>query len=395
MPSDKKGSVIPLSAPDLSGNEADYLAECISTNWVSTAGPFVSRFEQMVAEYVGAPHSVATATGTAAIHLALIVAGVRPGDEVLVSTLSFIAPANAIRYVGAFPVFVDADPNDWQMDAALAVDYLKNGCEKRADGVFSTETGRRIGAVLPVHILGSAVNLSQLLDVARDLGVPVVEDATEGLGARYEGRFLGTLGDVGCFSFNGNKLATCGGGGMIVTPNPQWAERAAHLSTQAKVDSVESIHDEIGFNYRLTNLQAAVGCAQMERIDQFIAARRKVAAQYAEFCKSVDFLDFMPIPANVEPVNWLSAVLVKRGGRAKLGEKLMGEGIETRPLWQPLHKSPAHPDSLTLEGEAAEKIQESALCLPSSSALLESEILRVIKALDLCVGEAKGADVTK
>ncbi len=383
MPSDAKESFIPLSAPDLSGNEAAYLAECISTNWVSSAGPFVGRFEKIVADFVGAPHSVATATGTAALHLALIVAGVRPGDEVLVSTLSFIAPANAIRYVGAYPVFVDADPNDWQMDVGLAVDFLKNGCEKRADGVFNKQTGRRIGAVLPVHILGSAVNLPPLLDVTRSLGVPLIEDATEGLGARYEGRFLGTLGDIGCFSFNGNKLVTSGGGGMVVTPDTQWFEKAAHLSTQAKADPIESIHDDIGFNYRLTNIQAAVGCAQMERIDQFIAARRDIAAQYAEFCKTVDFLNFMPIPKNVEAVNWLSAVLIKNNSRIEIAEKLRQEGIETRPLWQPLHRSPAHQDSVVLGGDNAEKIQKSALCLPSSSTLLSSEISKIIKILSL------------
>ena len=381
MPSDTPSSFIPLSVPDLSGNEAAYLAECVSSSWVSTAGPFVGRFEKMVADYIGVPHAVATASGTAALHVALLVAGVQPGDEVLVSTLTFIAPANAIRYVGAYPVFIDADERDWQMDVGLAVEFLTQECEQKGGGLFNKNSGRRIGAILPVHILGSAVDMAPLLEVARRLNIPVVEDATEGLGAKYDGKQLGTLGDIGCFSFNGNKLVTCGGGGMVVTPNGRWAAAAEHLTTQAKTDSIESIHDQVGFNYRLTNLQAAVGCAQMERIDHFIGQRKALAAQYQDLCKALDGVTFMPIPDGVYAVNWLSAISLTNKNRREVLISLRELGIETRPLWQPLHQSPAHQGVAIVGGGIAEKLQEKVLCLPSSSAMLESEKASIFKAL--------------
>ena len=381
MPSNGSPLRIPLSIPDLSGNEAAYLAECVETNWVSTAGPFVERFEKMVADYVCASFAVATSTGTSALHVALLVAGVRPGDEVLVSSLTFIAPANAIRYVGAHPVFVDASPNDWQMDTELATDFLKNDCVQRAGEVFNQATGRRVAAILPVHILGSAVEMAPLLEVAAKFGIPVVEDATEGLGARYDGMPVGTLGDIGCYSFNGNKMATCGGGGMIVTANKKWAERARHLTTQAKKDPVESVHDEVGFNYRLTNLQAALGCAQMERIDQFISARRAIAGRYKVFCHATEGAEFMPTPPKVESVNWLSAISLTSKDRKSVSDGLLKLGIDSRPLWQPLHISPAHKGAAVLGGHIAESIQKSGVCLPSSATLSEREQEEVVSAL--------------
>jgi len=381
MPSNGPPLKIPLSIPDLSGNEAAYLAECVETNWVSTAGPFVGRFESMVADYVGAPFAVATSTGTSALHVALLVAGVRPGDEVLVSTLTFIAPANAIRYVGAHPVFVDASPNDWQMDAELVGSFLENDCEYREGEVFNRTSGRRVAAILPVHILGGAVDMAPLTVAAKRFGIPIVEDATEGLGARYGGRPVGTLGDIGCYSFNGNKMVTCGGGGMIVTAKKKWAERARHLTTQAKKDPVESVHDEIGFNYRLTNLQAALGCAQMERIDQFISARRKIAERYKAFCQASEGVEFMPMPANVESVCWLSAIALTGKDRMFVADRLLKMGIESRPLWQPLHNSPAHKGAAVLGGGVAEEIQKCGICLPSSASLTGVEQAEVLSAL--------------
>jgi len=380
MPSDLSQPYIPLSVPDLSGNEAAYLAECVATNWVSTAGPFVEKFEKSVADYVGAPHAVATASGTAALHVALLVAGVQPDDEVLVSTLSFIAPANAIRYVNAHPVFVDADERDWQMDVGLAIDFLTQDCEQKGGALFNKATGRKIGAIMPVHILGSAVNMGPLIEVARRFDIPVIEDATEGLGAKYDGKPLGTVGDIGCFSFNGNKLVTCGGGGMFVTAKRDWAKAAAHLTTQAKSESIESVHDQIGFNYRLTNIQAALGCAQMERIDDFIAARRSLANQYREFCETVEGLRFMPEAPSVDGVNWLSTIQCASSWR-ELKAELERSNIETRPLWQPLHMSPAHMGAPILRGEMAEKIQKSALCLPSSPGIKGDEKDQIFSAL--------------
>ena len=257
---------IPLSVPEIRGNEWRYVKECLDTNWVSSVGAYVDRFEQMVAQQAETKHAVATVNGTAALHVALMVAGVQPEDEVLVSTLTFIAPVNAIRYVGAWPVFIDAEPTYWQMDPARVVEFLEQGCRWNDGALYNRRTGRRVTAVIPVHILGHPVDIDPIMAVARKFGLKVIEDATEGLGATYKGRSLGCLGDIACFSFNGNKIITTGGGGMIVTDNEEWARKAKYLTTQAKDDPIEYVHGEVGYNYRLTNLLAAVGCAQMEQL---------------------------------------------------------------------------------------------------------------------------------
>lgn len=376
---------IPLCIPLLAGNEARYLNECVETNFVSSVGPFVDRFETTMAETLGARHAVATSSGTAALHVALLVAGVRPGDLVLVSSLTFIAPANAIRYVGADPMFVDADAATWQIDVNLVSQFFATRCERRGGETVDKKSGRRIGAILPVDILGHPVDADPLLDLARTHGVPVIEDATESLGGRYKGRPAAMLGDIACLSFNGNKLMTSGGGGMIVTDNADWARRARHLTTQAKADPRESIHDEIGFNYRLTNIQAALGVAQLERLKALVAAKRRVAARYQDLCGAVPGLSFMPEATWAESAYWLSTVLVdpvlfgmdSRSLQGCLAEK----GIETRPLWQPLHLSPAHRGADVLGGSVAENLWSRALSLPSSAGIERSELDAVCAAI--------------
>jgi perosamine synthetase len=278
---------VPLMVPEIDGNEWEYVKECLDTRWVSSVGSYVDRFEEMVAQFVGARYAVATVNGTAALHIALLVAGVEPNDEVLVSTLTFIAPANAIRYVGAWPVFVDAEPKYFQMDPVAVVEFLEQDCEWNGRELRNRHTGRRVKAILPVHILGHSVDLDTILEIAAKYSLTVIEDATEGLGARYRQKGLGSVGDVGCFSFNGNKIITTGGGGMLVTNRLEWATRAKYLTTQAKDDSVEYIHKSIGFNYRLTNLLAAMGCAQMERLDKFVEKKREIARRYRESLKKI------------------------------------------------------------------------------------------------------------
>ncbi len=273
---------IPLCEPELRGREWEYVKECLDENWISAGGPMLGRFENMVAEYVGASHSVAVASGTAALHIALLVAGVQPDDEVLVSTLTFIAPTNAVRYVGAWPVFIDSDPDYWQMDPECVRDFLEQRCVTRGGELFNEATGRRVSAVLPVHILGHPCDMDPIVAVSRKYGLKVIEDATESLGAKYKGEMAGHLGDIACFSFNGNKLITTGGGGMVVTDNAEWARRADFLINQAKDDPLEYVHSEIGYNYRLSSLQAAVGCAQMESIDDYVQIKRGIAARYQE-----------------------------------------------------------------------------------------------------------------
>jgi perosamine synthetase len=376
---------IPLCVPEIRGNEWAYVKECLDTNFVSSVGAFVTRFEDMIARYVGAPHAVATVNGTAALHVALLLAGVEAGDEVLVSTLTFIAPVNAIRYVGAWPVFVDAEPCYWQMDVAKAVDFLDRGCEWRAGELRNRATGRRVKAVVPVHILGHPVDMTPLLDAARRYGLVVVEDATESLGARYDGRMVGQLGDMACFSFNGNKLITTGGGGMLVTADEARARRAKYLTTQAKDDALEFVHGAVGYNYRLTNLQAALGCAQLELVDEYVAAKRRIAERYREGLSGVAGLSPMREAPWAESVFWLSSVLVDEGafgmGSRALLRHLEQAGIQTRPLWQPGHLSPAHRGSFATDCSTAERLNRDALSLPCSVGLTDDAQSRVIEAV--------------
>ncbi len=251
------GDVVPLSVPEIRGNEWKYVKECLDTGWVSSVGSYVDRFERAMAGYIGCRRAVATVNGTAALHVALRVAGVEPDDEVLVSDLTFIAPVNAVRYLGAWPVLIDAEPDYWQMDPRQVADFLRRQCGVKQGRWHNKATGRRVRALLPVHILGHPVDMAPLVELAREFDLVVVEDASESLGAKCRQRQVGSLGDIACFSYNGNKLITTGGGGMIVTDNEAWADKAKYLTTQAKDDPLEYVHGEIGYNYRLTNVLAA------------------------------------------------------------------------------------------------------------------------------------------
>ena len=271
---------IPLAVPLVGAHEADCVRQCVESGWVSTAGPWVGRFEAAVAEYLGVRHAVATCNGTAALHIALLAAGVQPGDLVLVPDLTFIAPVNAIRYCGAEPVFVDVDADRWQMDPAAVREFLTTRTV-RDDGICrERQSGRPIRAMLPVHLLGLPVPVDELRPLAGDFGLAVVQDAAQGLSGQYNGRKIGTLGGVTTFSFNGNKIVTCGAGGVVVTDDDEVARRAQYLTTQAKDDALYFRHDHVGFNYRLSSLNAALGLAQLERIDDFLAAKRAIYARY-------------------------------------------------------------------------------------------------------------------
>lgn len=373
---------ISLSVPELAGNEWRYVKQCLDSNWVSSAGPFVDRFEQDFSVYVGSPHAVAVVNGTAALHVALRLAGVKAEDEVLVSTLTFIAPANAIRYLGAHPIFVDAEPDFWQMDVNRVADFVTKDCHFDGNVLRNRSTNRRVKALLPVHILGHPVDIDALVEIARAFRLAVIEDATESLGALCRDRTVGTSGLFGCFSFNGNKLLTCGGGGMMVTAHSSLAERARYLTTQAKDSALEYVHSEVGYNFRLTNVAAALGSAQLERVDRLLDAKRRIASTYAAAFASVPGLTAMPEAPWARSACWLSAILVKEGefgldSRA-LQRRLAGEGIDSRPLWQPLHLSPAHRGGQMLGGRVAEQLHAQVLCLPSSSGLTQREQQRVI-----------------
>ncbi|MHC4445982.1 MAG: LegC family aminotransferase [Planctomycetota bacterium] len=377
-----KQGFVPLCVPEIRNNEWRYIKECLDTGWVSSVGSFVERFEHMVSDYVGAKYAVATVNGTTALHVALLVADIQPDDEVLVSTLSFIAPANAIRYIGAWPVFIDAEPDTWQIDTHKVVDFLEQECRWVNGGLRNKATGRRVKAILPVHILGHPVDSDPIVEAARKYELVVVEDAAEGLGAKYKkGRKVGNSGDIACFSFNGNKIVTSGGGGMILTDNEAWAHKARYLTTQAKDDPVEYIHNHIGYNYRLSNIQAAMGCAQMENLDEYIAAKRKIAATYKKALKDVPGISVMPEAPWALSTYWMYTVLVDSlqygmDSRSLL-KRLKEKRIQTRPLWQPLHRSKAHASSQAYRIENADILYEKALSLPCSVSVAKSDIERV------------------
>jgi len=386
---------IPLSVPEIRGNEWRYIKECLDTNWVSSVGPFVDRFERMMAEYLGAEHAVATVNGTAALHIALLLAGVEPGDEVLVPTLTFISPANAVRYAGAVPVFVDVEPEHWQMDPGLVSEFLERECRWADGALHNKATGRRIAAVLPVHLLGHPVDVDPVLEVVRKYGLHVVEDATESLGAMYKERPVGKLGDIACFSFNGNKIVTTGGGGMVVTDDDELASRAKYLTTQAKDHPVEYVHNEIGYNYRLSNLLAAIGCAQMEQVDGYVAAKRRIAASYDQGFEDVPGISGMKEASWAFSTYWMYTALVDEAefdmdSRALLAALEEAE-IQARPLWQPMHLSRAHAGAQSVLSGVSERLYAQAISLPCSVGLSTADQERVLDTVrDLANGSGRG-----
>lgn len=377
--------MIPLIVPEMRGNELAYLRECIETNWVSYLGPFVTRFEDLMTKFVGTRYAVATTSGTAALHIALLVAGVQPDDEVLVSDLTFIAPVNAIRYCAAFPVFIDATAEHWQMDAEKVVDFVKKECQVVRGRLINRLTGRAVTAVVPVHILGHPVDIQPIVDVAQEYGLRVIEDATETLGGQYHRKMVGTLGDIACFSFNGNKIITTGGGGMIVTDNEAWASKAKYLTTQAKDDPVEFVHHEIGYNYGLTNIQAAVGVAQMEHLEEYISIKREIATRYAAGLADVVGITPMKEAPWASSTYWLYTILVdpSRSGvdSRTLQHALARRNIQTRPLWMPCHKQRPYRNCQAYKIEVAERLYREGLSLPCSVGLHETDLQRIIATL--------------
>lgn len=376
---------IPLSVPNLCGEAWAYVRECLDSNWVSSAGAFVDRFEQAVAARAGVAHGVATTSGTAALHAALLAAGVEPEDEVIVPALTFIASANAVRYCGAWPVLLDVEPDYFQLDPERFEDFLRDECTARAGILCNRRSGRRVRAVMPVHLLGHPADMQAIARIARDYGLVIVEDAAEAFGARHHGRPVGSAGDTVCFSFNGNKIVTTGGGGMIVTDDAELAERARYLTTQARDDPVEGVHGAVGFNYRLSNLQAALGVAQLESLDDFLAAKRSHATAYADGLGGVPGIRLPAEAPWAEATHWLYTIRIDPLGfgmdRHQLRRRLEDEGIETRPLWQPLHRSPALRDCPSYRVAAADAVHAGALSLPSSTGLAPADRARVIGAV--------------
>jgi perosamine synthetase len=375
-------SKIPLSVPEIGGNEWKYIKECLDTGWVSSVGPFVNRFEKEFASFVGADEAVAVSNGTVALHVALRMIGVEPDDEVLVPDLTFVAPINAVTYCQAHPVFIDVDPVDWQIDVLKVSRFLESECIRRGDECINKTSGRRVRAILPVHLLGLACRMDAITELANQHHLSVVEDAAEAVGVRYKGRYAGTFGDVGAFSFNGNKIITAGSGGMVVTNNRARAEYARYITTQAKDDPIEYIHEEVGYNYRLSNLHAAMGVAQLERVHEFLERKRKIARIYEAAFENLEGITCMPCPDNVEAAFWLYAVLLPPGTtlerRKKVIAALNDHGIGARSFWHTIHDLTPYRNSQNFQIEHSVDLYTRGICLPSSVGLTESDQARCI-----------------
>ena len=378
------GRAIPNAVPHLAGNEWKYLKECLDTNWVSSVGPFVDRFEREVAAYVGVPHAVATVNGTAALHVALLAAGVQPGDEVLVPALTFIATANAVSYCGAQPVFLDSEETSWGLDAGKMAEFLSRECVVKAGQVVNRSTGRVVRAVLPVHLYGHPCDLDAVLEVAARHPLAVVEDAAEALGALYRGRRVGCEGLMSCLSFNGNKIITTGGGGMVLTRDDALARRVRSLTTQARADAIEYVHEETGFNYRLTNIQAALGVAQLEQLDGFVEDKRATAAHYARALGEIEGVSVFTEAPWARSTYWMASVLLD-GHRCAdvraLLRDLNAAGIEARPLWRPLHLQPAFAAAQSYRVEMAAELYDRGLSLPCSVGIAPADRDTVVREL--------------
>lgn len=368
----RKGAVA-LHEPEFRGRERDYVRECIDSGWVSSAGPFVDRFESMLTEYTGAACAVATVNGTAALHVALLLAGVRPNDEVLIPTLTFIATANAVSYCGAIPHLVDSEQDTLGIDPSALDKYLEQITELRGGARVNRLTGRVLRTVVPMHAFGHPMNLSGLSAVCAKYGLILVEDAAESLGSTYQGVHTGRFGRLAALSFNGNKIVTTGGGGAILTDDVELGRRAKHLTTTARLAHRWTVsHDEIGFNYRMPNLNAALGCAQLEMLPDFLAHKRRLAVRYAEAFAAISEATFLVEPSGTQSNYWLNTILLRADlaqERDAVLQSLNDQGLMARPCWVLMHHLPMYQHCPRAQLPVAEDIERRLINLPSSPAL--------------------------
>lgn len=403
--------IIPLSVPSIQENEWKYIKECLDTGWVSSAGKYVELFEKKIAEYTGAKCAIACVNGTSALHISLILAGVQPNDEVLVPTITFIAPINAVKYCKAYPIFMDADKY-YNLDIRKTIEFIRNETKlvnnespivntlqknqksiitnNEAQITVNKKTGRKISAIIPVHVFGNAVWLDELYEVCKERNIKIIEDASESLGTRYiKGNFsakhTGTIGELGCLSFNGNKIITTGGGGMILTDNEEYAKRAKYLTTQAKDNKLRYIHNEIGYNYRLTNIQGALGVAQLEQLPNYLNIKKKNYEFYKKNIDQIPGLHLAEVPEYAENNYWMYALQIDKNIYKKDREELMsclsGHKIQTRPVWYLNHLQKPYKDCQNYKIEKALELLEKTLNIPCSVNLTKHDIERILGVL--------------
>lgn len=365
---------ISLHEPSFTGNEWLYVKECLDTGWVSSVGKFVDRFEEGLAAYTGVKRAIAVVNGTAALHVCLLLAGVRATDEVLMPALTFIATANAVSYCGAIPHFIDCEEATLGVDPHKLRTHLADVAEQRVDGCYNRLTGRRIKAIVPMHTFGHPVDLDPLTEVCIEFKIDLVEDAAESLGSFYKGRHTGQWGRLSALSFNGNKTITTGGGGAILTNDEELGRLAKHITTTAKVPHRwEFNHDMIGFNYRMPNINAALGCAQLEELPGFLAAKRQLAKRYRESFADVSGVRYFTEPADCKSNYWLNTLLLDEGlgdQRDALLKATNDAGIMTRPAWTLMHRLPMFADAPRMDLSTAEDLELRLINIPSSVSLL-------------------------
>lgn len=366
-------AIIGLHEPFFEGREWKYVKECLDTGWVSSVGKFVDRFEKKLAEYTGVKGAIAVVNGTCALHLALKLAGVKTGDEVIVPTLTFVATANAVSFTGATPHFVDSEESTLGLDPYKLEIYLNEISEIRNGACYNKLTGKRIAAVVPMHVFGHPVDLDPLFEVCKNFKLILIEDAAESLGSFYKGKHTGNWGKLSVLSFNGNKIITTGGGGAILTNDPGIADRAKHLSTTAKIPHKwEYNHNEIGYNYRLPNINAALGCAQMENLPKFIEEKRNLAKRYQSAFENIKGIRFFIEPAHAQSNYWLNAILLEQGHeheRDTILQTFNDNGIQARPVWTLLNKLPMYKTCPKMNLTTAESLEARLINIPSSAGL--------------------------
>lgn len=358
--------VIYLDAPNMGVLEKDYLAKAIDSGYISTIGPFVAEFEDIFTKYLASEGSVTTQSGTAALHVALYELGLKDGDEVILPALTFAATANPVMYTGARPVFVDVDARTWNLEP---------------EQIRKNITGKT-KAIIPVHLYGNPCNMQEIMHIAEEYNLHVIEDATESLGAKYMGRYTGTFGTFGCFSFNGNKVITTGGGGMVVGNDKKKLEHIKFLTTQARDEAQGYYHPEIGFNYRMTNLEAALGLAQMERLETFLAKKKKFSSIYKEYLSDIEFVRFQEEYEGAESCWWITSIMFdKEIDVPALQTKLSERGIPNRKLFMPITEFPPYKAYKKAELNNSYHIYKRGLCLPSSTRNSEEDIYDVCKVI--------------
>ena len=358
---------IPLHRPLFNGNERQYLVDCIDSNFVSSVGEKVTEFEGKIAEFTGSKYAVATVNGTAALHVAIELAGVKPGDEVISQALTFIATCNAITYAGAKPLFIDVDLDTMGLSPTALQSFLEKNAEKRSSGVFNTVSGKRISACVPMHTFGFPCRIKEIALICDDWGIALIEDAAESLGSYVGSRHTGNFGSMATLSFNGNKVITTGGGGMLITDDSELAKRAKHITTTAKVPHpYEFVHDEIGYNYRMPNLNAALGCAQMERLDEFLMIKAQLADQWDAFFHDRD-VDFVKAINGNTANHWLNAIIFdSRLDRDEFLKLTNENNVMTRPIWTLMSELPMFKDCQTDGLENSIWLEGRVVNIPSS-----------------------------